>query len=198
VDWVQSFLQQLPTLVGVLIGAVATYAGTSVTERSRWRRAQSVRWDEKRVNAYAEYAHTLKQVITLSLRLAALRDAQPDDDSFPPLDGIAALDAAEEQRTMKWEAVLLLGSSEVVIAGRKWHQHVFSLERLAYGEPTEVSLREAVKEISQARRHFYEAAKRDIGVEIGDAPETYEWQLSKMIENADGLNWYKSGRQTND
>ena len=99
---------------------------------------------------------------------------------------------------MKWEAVLLLGSSEVVIAGRKWHQHAFSLERLAYGEPTEVSLKEAVKAIGQARRHFYEAAKRDIGVEIGDAPETYEWQLSKMIENADGLNWYKSGPQTND
>jgi hypothetical protein len=133
-----TFLQQLPTLVGVLIGAVATYAGTSATERARWHRAQSVRWDEKRVNAYAEYAHSLKQVISVSLRLAALRDAHPDDDRFPPVDGIAALDAAEEQRTMKWEAVLLLGSSEVVVAGREWHQDVFSLERLAYGKPSEM------------------------------------------------------------
>jgi len=194
----RSFLQQLPTLVGVLIGAGATYAATSATERARWRRVQSVRWDEKRVNAYAEYAHALKQVISLSLRLAALRDAHPDDDRFPPPDGIAALDAAEEQRTMKWEAVLLLGSSEVVIAGRAWHQDVFHLERLAYGEPTEVPLMEAIKAIGQSRRRFYEVAKHDIGVEIGSSSEAYEWQLSKMAENAGGINWYKNQRQAED
>lgn len=194
----QSFLQQLPTLVGVLIGAGATYAGTSATERARWRRVQSVRWDEKRVNAYAEYAHALKQVISVSLRLATLRDAHPDDDRFPSDDDIAALDAAEEQRTMKWETVLLLGSSEVVIAGREWHQEVFHLERLAYGEPTEVPLMEAIKAIGQSRRHFYETAKRDIGIEIGGSSEAYEWQLSKLAENAGGLNWHKSQSQAED
>jgi hypothetical protein len=31
-----------------------------------------------------------------------------------------------------------------------------------------------------ARRHFYEVAKRDIGIEVGASPEAYEWQLSKM------------------
>lgn len=194
----QSFLQQLPTLVGVLVGAGATYAGTSATEHARWRRVQSVRWDEKRVNAYTEYAHALKQVISLSLRLAALRDAHPDDDRFPPADGIAALDAAEEQRTMKWEAVLLLGSSEVVIAGREWHQDVFHLEHLAYGEPAERSLMGAINSISQSRRHFYEVAKCDIGIEIGDSSEAYEWQLGKLVEKAGGLNWYKSQRQAED
>jgi hypothetical protein len=57
---VEPFLQQLPTLVGVLIGAAATYGATSLTERARWRRAQAVRWDEKKVNAYAEYANAVK------------------------------------------------------------------------------------------------------------------------------------------
>jgi hypothetical protein len=137
-------------------------------------------------------------VITLSLRLAALRDAHPDDDRYPPADGIAGLDAVEEQRTMKWEAVLLLGSSEVVIAGRQWHQDVFHLERLAYGEPTEVPLMEAVKAIGQSRRHFYEVAKRDIDIEVGSSSAAYEWQLSKLAKNADGLNWYKNQRQAED
>jgi hypothetical protein len=63
---------------------------------------------------------------------------------------------------------------------------------------SEVSLKEAIKAISQARRHFYEVAKRDIGIEIGDSSQAYEWQLGKRIENAGGLNWYKSQRQAED
>jgi hypothetical protein len=54
---VQSFVQQLPALIGVLVGALATYAATSAAERARWRRTQSVRWDDKRLTAYAEDAH---------------------------------------------------------------------------------------------------------------------------------------------
>lgn len=51
--------QALP-LVGVAIGAVVSLAVSAVNERTRWRRQQSVRWDERRLNAYAEYAHTVK------------------------------------------------------------------------------------------------------------------------------------------
>ena len=41
---------------------------------------------------------------------------------------------------MKREAVLPLGSNDVVIAARKWHQGAFRLQRLAYGEPSSMSL----------------------------------------------------------
>jgi hypothetical protein len=179
VGGVETFLQQLPALVGVLVGAVATYGATSAAERARWRRAQSVRWDEKRVDAYAEYALALKQVISVTLRLVARRDSGPGAGSLPEAE-LAALDAAEEQRTVKWETVLLLGSSEVVVAARTWHQCVFRLERLAQGQPSDMSLAEAIGAVSGARRNFYEVAKRDIGVAVGASPEAYEWQLSKL------------------
>lgn len=175
-----SFTEQLPTLLGVVVGAFATYAASSAAERARWRRVQSVRWDEKRVSAYAEYAHALKQVISVALRLASRRDASTDSQWAPPEDELAALNAAEEERTTKWEAVLLLGSNEVVIAGRKWHQCVFRLERLAQGQPSDMSLAEAIDATSKARRNFYETAKRDIGIDVGASPEAYEWQLSKV------------------
>jgi hypothetical protein len=200
VDHMKTFFLQLPALIGVLVGALATYAATAATERARWRRAQSVRWDEKRVNAYAEYAHALKQVISVALRLAALRDAHPEGDRVPSEDELAALDEAEVQRTIKWEAVLLLGSDDVVIAGRRWHQGAFNLERLAYGEPCDMSLMQAIDTTGQARRNFYEVAKRDIGIEVGSAPEVYEWQLSKLaggnLDEAGELNWYRSQRST--
>lgn len=177
----QSFVQQLPALIGVLVGALATYAATSAAERARWRRTQSVRWDDKRLTAYAEYAHAVKKVISISVRLAAHRGIHQDLDVLSPEEGVPALAAAEEERTMKWEAVLLLGADRTVVAARTWHDSVFRLQRIASGASVDLSWAQAVEAASQARRGFYEAAKRDIGIAVGDAPESYEWQLSKLV-----------------
>jgi hypothetical protein len=194
---VHSFLQQLPTLVGVLIGAMATYAATSAAELARWRRAQSVRWDEKRANAYMEYAHSLKQVIYLALRLAVLRDSRSNDAMVLDADEVGELNEAEVQRTIKWEAVLLLGSNEAVIAARNWHNSVFRLERLAHGKPVDMPLAAVIEAISQARRNFYAAAKGDIGIDVGASADAYEWQLSKTtdlgLDDGDPT-WYRSRR----
>ncbi|WP_051192603.1 hypothetical protein [Nocardia jiangxiensis] len=53
-------LQQLITLAGVLVGAGATFAATTHTERIKWRRSIETRWDDKRLIAYSEYANALK------------------------------------------------------------------------------------------------------------------------------------------
>jgi hypothetical protein len=180
-------MQQLPALIGVLVGALATYTATSAAERARWRRAQSVRWDDKRLTAYAEYAHAVKKVISISVRLAAHRGVHPDSDALSPEEGMPATAAAEEERTMKWEGVLLLGTDQTIVAARAWHESVFRLQRIASGLEVEVSWAEAVEATSRSRRGFYEAAKRDIGIAVGDVPESYEWQLSKLVrDHADG------------
>ncbi|MGH3864493.1 hypothetical protein [Actinokineospora sp.] len=177
----QAFLQQLPTLIGVLVGALATFTATSVAERSRWRRTQSVRWDDKRLAAYAEYAHAVKKVISISVRLAAHQGIHQDLDKLAPEEGLGALALAEEERTMKWETILLLGTDHTVVAARAWHDSVFRLQRIASGVDVESSWGDAVGAVSRARRGFYEAAKADIGITVGDAPESYEWQLAKLV-----------------
>ena len=45
-------LQQLPTLLGVGVGAIAGYATTSLGDRARWRRQREERWDPARMQAY--------------------------------------------------------------------------------------------------------------------------------------------------
>src|SRR5207253_3093774 len=75
---VQQFLQQLPALIGVLLGAAATFTATTAAERARWRRAQAVRWDEKRLAAYSEYAHAMKKLISIAVQLATTRGVHPD------------------------------------------------------------------------------------------------------------------------
>lgn len=177
----QTFLQQLPALIGVVIGALASFAATSAAERARWRRAQSVRWDERRLTAYAEYAFAVKKVISLSVRIAAHRGVHPDIDALSPEEGLPALAAAEEERTVKWETVLLLGTGDTVVAARAWHESAFRLQRVASGAEIGMAWAEAVDAVSKARRRFYEAAKADIGIAIGDLPESYEWQVGRLL-----------------
>ena len=185
----QTLLQQLPALFGVVVGVLATWGVTVAAERSRWRRDQAVRWDEKKLTAYAEYSHAVKQLISAATRLREQRegdgaDARPADKRAALAAGEAALGAAEDERTMKWESVLLLGSGDVIVAARTWHQSAFLLEWMALGRGGDLSWDEALQAVSQARRGYYEAAKADLGISIGSAPEAYEWQLAKIAEMA--------------
>ena len=85
----------------------------------------------------------------MALRTAVLREGQ---QRLPSDEELAALLAAEDERTMKWEAVLLPGSGEVVVAAGQWHEAVLSLERIAAGKPSDLSLAQAIAAMSQARR----------------------------------------------
>jgi hypothetical protein len=180
---VQTLLQQLPTLIGVLLGAAATYATSSASERLRWRRQQSVRWDTKRLEAYGEYAYALKKVISIAVQMAAQRGLQPDVDWLPAEYGMEALTAAEDERTTKWEKVLLVGSDEAVMAARKWHNSVFWLQRIASGTRTEMTWTEAVSMTSEGRQEFYRVVKRDLGTADNILPDAYEWQLSRLLRS---------------
>ncbi len=124
-------LGQLPALIGVVVGSLGTILATTYAERSRWRREQNVRWDERRLSAYVEFGKTLKEIRHLCGRLTADRRtatlALPvDRDS-----GLLQLNDAEAKRSKTWEEVLLLGDNETVAAGRRWRDAVFELELVA-------------------------------------------------------------------
>lgn len=178
------FLQALPALLGVLFGAAATYLSTTATERSRWRRTQSVRWDERRIAAYTDYAHTVKRLITVIVRIAAANDVFPDDDRLDPAEGLPLLAAVSEERTVKWEAILLLGSPDVIKAARTWHQGVQDLQNLALKQAGAATWIDTIEATSQARRGFYEAVRRELGIPIPGPTDVFEWQMTKHLEVA--------------
>jgi hypothetical protein len=68
----ESFVQQLPTLIGVGIGLAAPYLIAIATERSRWRRGETGFWTERRLQAYAEYAQAVKEYAYVAIRTVEL------------------------------------------------------------------------------------------------------------------------------
>lgn len=153
-------------------------------ERSRWRRLQAVRWDERRIAAYTEYAHAIKKTISIAVRLAATRGVHRDDSWFRAGGTEAELIEAEEERTTKWEAVLMLGDESVVAAAREWHQATFRLMRLAAGQSADMTWNEAIAAVSQVRGRFYAAARADLGVKLGGSSEPYEWRMARWLADS--------------
>jgi hypothetical protein len=82
---VGNFLEAIPALTGVVIGILAS----SWADRAHWKRDQAIRWDERRLEAYAEYAKAIKII-----HITALRIVRPDrnDNLTKPIDHEAALE----------------------------------------------------------------------------------------------------------
>jgi hypothetical protein len=167
----QTLLTQLPALIGVVVGALATYVSTSTAERARWRRQRTTRWDEARVRAYAEYGNAVKRLIHVSTELAAARGIQHSSDPVEIEEGLRTLNAVEADRTAKWEAVLLLGEAATVAAARAWHEAAWRLEWYARGRISgQAGWEEALSQADAARQVFYHHARADLGVTGGNVP----------------------------
>jgi hypothetical protein len=121
-------LQQAVTIAGVLVGAVASFTATTLTERTRWKRAHATRWDDKRLAAYTDYANSVKAAAYLCYRLASTRGFPAGSMPIDVQTGLDELSTAERDRGTKWEAVLLLGSPAVAAAARTWHECLWKLE----------------------------------------------------------------------
>ncbi|HET9896320.1 MAG TPA: hypothetical protein VFQ44_15440 [Streptosporangiaceae bacterium] len=169
---------QLPALAGVVIGATASYLIGAATDRARWMRGQSARWDDRRSEAYADYAHAVKAVYVQCMRIAGSRGLAPGP-------GVADLDAAlaemvrlAGERTARWELVLLLGDPETIAAGRTWHRRVWELEQHARGERNDPDDFAALRAgFNSDRTRFYAAARRDLGIRSGEIPAAEQWEL---------------------
>jgi hypothetical protein len=170
---VATFVDQIPALAGVAVGAFATIIATTFADRVRWRRDQAVRWDERRLEAYREYAAAIKTMHALTMRLAA---NEPDFRHSRPVDPAVAdqlLDETDARRTAMWESVLLLGDAATVNAARRWWEAVRALEVAVRRGPRDAAGWESfLGSIHDRRDAFYVAARNSLGVRGGDVGQS--------------------------
>jgi hypothetical protein len=131
--------QQLPALIGVVVGALASYLVSSATERRRWQREQSSRWDQKRAEAYVDYGNAVKNVFYLCGRIANSRGLGFMREQIDIADALAELGHLASERSAKWETVLLLGGDQTIVAARRWHRLVGDMQQFVRDGRTDVA-----------------------------------------------------------
>jgi len=126
---------EIATLAGVALGAVLSFSATYIADRTSWLRGQAVRWDERRLTAYADYSYAVKDMVALAARLAAGRGL---DTSFEPLDSsqdsLVKLAEAGVRRTMASETLRLLADEDAMVAAGEMTRSATELEWLARGK----------------------------------------------------------------
>ena len=163
---------QVLTILGVLLGSAGTFIATTTTERIRWRRTQSTRWDDKRLMAYTEYANTVKRSVRLCRRIAETKNLLTTGQPVDLDAAFAELAEAETERALKWETILLLGDPATISAARAWHEQVWRLERiLREDSPGETPFIDVYKNTMRLRNEFYVYARADLDVTSGTLPE---------------------------
>lgn len=165
------FVNQLPALIGVVIGAGASYLATSAGAKAQWARSERARWQDKRIQVYAEYGNAVKRMYELSKRVCADRGLPTTAPPISVDQGLTELSLASLRRAELWEALLLLGDPAVIEAARDWHVTIWRMEAFAFGQLTDpVHWRETVSTADENRYKFYRAARRDLGIYSGPLP----------------------------
>lgn len=162
------FIQQLPALIGVVIGALGSYVVVVRGDRARFRREQTARWEERRLAVYAEYAQSVKKTVTVTYRVAAELGIDPHPDPLPLEDAKPLLADATTGRDPAGEALLMLGSPAVVDRARAWVLTALEMERFVREGREDPQAWQALLERQRAGREgYYTAVRDDLGLPPG-------------------------------
>lgn len=161
----QTMVQILGSLLGVLVGGGLSYWAATASERNRRNHERSARLDQARLAAYSEYGYAVKHVNQVALRICAARGFDHAGVPLETEEGISMLAKAETERAEIWERLLLLGSPQAIDRARMWHVSVWKMQGIARGEPADKNeWRALFLQIGKQRDLFYDAARLDLGI----------------------------------
>ncbi|MFI1505399.1 hypothetical protein [Streptomyces sp. NPDC020597] len=156
-----AFLQQLPALLGVVVGALGSYLALVRSDRARFARERSARWEERRLTVYAEYARAVKKSVNLMYRVASHQGNDPHPYPLSPQEAAPQLAQATDGRDPAGEALVMLGSHDVVERARAWVTVVMDMERFLREGTHDPQAWQALLERQRAGREGYYAAVRE-------------------------------------
>ncbi|MEU3185936.1 hypothetical protein ABZ707_17290 [Streptomyces sp. NPDC006923] len=158
-------LGQLVTIAAVLLGAITTHVTNHLMERQRKRDALLTRWDEKKLDSYAEY---IDKVRTCIYAAVLLYEVHNNMRAIERGEHELTLELAEAEggRARSFERVMLLAEDGVIEAAHKLNAASLAIDWRARGatQGTLEEWRELHKVAFAAINGFHEAARDDLGV----------------------------------
>ncbi|MFE4577686.1 hypothetical protein [Streptomyces chartreusis] len=162
------FLQQLPALIGVVVGALGSYVVVVRGDRMRFGRERAARWEERRLGVYADYAQSVKKTVTVAYRISAGNGIGHHPDPLTLADAERLLAEANLERDPAGEALIMLGSVDVAEKGRAWVVTVMEMERFVRAGDQDRDAWQALLDRQRAgRADYYSAVREDLGLPPG-------------------------------
>jgi hypothetical protein len=169
-------------LLGVIVGGLLSFVASYLADRASWQRNQMVRWDERRLSAYAEYGFAVKDIVNLSCRLAASRGLHNDAEPLPVSEvSLTTLAEAEAHRSANSETFRLLTDPETSAAAIHMTQCAWNLSWLARGliQGDQGLWQKKYREYELARDVYMTCARKSLHI-IGEHVPTHMPRLSSF------------------
>ena len=158
-------ITQVVTIAAVLLGALTTYVTNHLMERSRHRATLRVRWDEKKLDAYAEYVGRVRASIHASVLLYEVRE---DLRSMPRGEHDLTMDLTDAggAQALAFERVMLLAGDAVVETAHKVQEATAAIGWQARGvvDGTLDEWRALHTTAFRCINAFHQRARADLGV----------------------------------
>ncbi|MFF1906835.1 hypothetical protein [Kitasatospora sp. NPDC058218] len=158
-------ITQLVTIAAVVLGGLTTYLTNSLMERSRRKDGLRLRWDEKKLDAYADYVGQVRTTIHISVLLYEVRE---EIRQMPRTEHELSMELTEAggDQAKAFERVMLLAGDEVIEAAHAIQETLAAIGWQARGmvDGTLADWRALHTEAFKAINRFHEAARADLGV----------------------------------
>lgn len=157
---------QIYTLVGVVVGALASYSVSALNERARYKRELQRGWAEKRLEIYGDFLGSIKEFTAIARMLAAEAGLS---DRMTPInreEGLALLQRAELRRGECMERLSLLADTETLLAARALNRASWQLQGFATGVmgSDNKAWEDAIRVYNEAMNEFHQFARREMQV----------------------------------
>jgi hypothetical protein len=158
-------ITQLVTIAAVVLGALTTYVTNHLMERSRRRLALQTRWDEKKLDAYAEFIGRVRTSIYVAVLAYEVR-TEIRTVARPQHELLDELTDAWGAQALAFERVMLLAGDTVIEAAHGVQEAAASIAWQARGlvDGTLPDWRGRNTAAFQAINRFHECARADLGV----------------------------------
>jgi hypothetical protein len=156
---------QLVTIAAVVLGSLTTYLVNHFTERSQYRRQLAMRWDERKLKAYAGYVGRVRSCIYAAVLLYQTRQGiRPMSRQESEL--VLALTEADSQRVSAFERVMLLADESVIEVAHAVNEALALIDWTARGVRTYTleEWRQLHENVFAEINRFHRAARLDLSV----------------------------------
>ncbi len=159
-------IDQLLTLAAVIVGAIMSFAATSLNEQRRFRREEAARWASQKLDAYLEYLYAVKHMARVARCIAAARGINRYQPPLDREDALSVLSEAEERRAQATEKVTLLGDDVTVRAIRRLNEEIWRLEKIAQGglDPDEETWLACNRSLVEAKNKVHQQIRTELGI----------------------------------
>jgi hypothetical protein len=156
----ESYILAVVAISGTLLGAWLNARLASHAEERKWERERETRYHEKRLEVYTHY---LALVDRTQLRMVAFWAKNPKgfDRSSDEYQGL--LQQLTQDGYEASTRAIILGTTEVNSALTKLHMTLLN----SLGESTKQEQQDSEVSYLDAREHFLEAVRRELGIAAG-------------------------------